>query len=192
MNSTLPIASILYRGDGKPHPVEGVVLLALLVVCLVCFDKWIVKKDSKIQRKMRLRQSVLDKAPLSKRLWFSVLQLIDFFVGLIFVRGTILNDKPYRKATEAERRVGGCCMALLPLFFALAISHTGNIDAILDSMLKGQGGVLWLYLVFIVCVGGVVIFMLKIAPQIALRFSIPVAVVSWPLLFWVVRKHGLI
>jgi hypothetical protein len=192
MNSVLPIGAFLYQSDGKPHLVGGVVLLMSLVIFIVCFDRLVVKKDSGTQRKIRLRQNILKKASLPKRFWYSVLQIVDLFVGLYFCRGTTLNNKPYRKATETEKRVGGCFMVLWPFIMTLMMGHTDSFGAMVDSMMYGRHWIGWLYLGYMALIGSALFFAIKIAPKIPLQISVPAAVISWLFLAWTVWTSDLI
>jgi hypothetical protein len=72
--------------------------------------------------------------------------MIEFFCGAYFLRGIRSYDEPFRKATETEKRVGGCFMALRPDFFALVMSHAESFGAMVDSMMFGRASMGWLYL----------------------------------------------
>jgi hypothetical protein len=180
----------LFPGDGKPHPVEGFIGLLVLVAAIICFDKWVIRSEKTHERHYK-PDKILKRSP-SKRFWYSFLQMIEFFCGAYFCRSIRLDDEPFRKATETEKRVGGCFMALWPLFLAFMMSHTESFGAMVDSMMYGHHWMGWFYLGSIVLLGSGVFFAIKVAPKVPLFISIPIAIVSWPILAWVVWTHNLI
>jgi hypothetical protein len=64
--------------------------------------------------------------------------------------------------------------------------------AMVDSMMYGRHWMGWFYLGSTVLLGSGVFFAIKIAPKIPLSISIPIALISWPILAWVVWTHNLI
>jgi hypothetical protein len=179
----------LFRGDGKPHPVEAFFGLLILVAVIVCFDKWVIRSEKTHERHYK-PDKILKRSP-SKRFWYSFLQMIEFFCGAYFYRSIHLNE-PFKKATKNEKRVDGCFMALWPLFLAFMLNHTDSFGAMVDSMIYGRHWMGWFYLGSTVLLGSGVFFAIKIAPKIPLFISVPIAVASWPILAWVVWKHDLI
>ena|ERR1017187_434446 len=129
---------------------------------------------------------------LSKWLKRSALQAIDLFCDLYFLRGVRSRDEPFRKATETEKRVGASFMALWPLLLAFMMSRTESFGEMVDSMIYGRRWMGWFYLGFIALVGGGIFFAVKIAPKIPLFVSIPIAIVSWLMLIFVLCAHHLI
>src|SRR5258708_38713885 len=93
-----------FNNDGKPHPAEGIALLLLSVLPIFCFDRFV------IQREKHRRHWVTQK-PIGEKIKFTALQMIDFLVGIYFWRARV-NDEPFRKATEGEKRAGACFMVL--------------------------------------------------------------------------------
>ena len=180
----------LLRGDGKPHPVEGVIGLITIIAAIICFDKWVIRSEKTHQRHYK-PDKILKRSP-SKRFWYSFLQMIEFFCGAYFCRSIRLNDEPFQKATQTEKRVGGCFMALWPLVLTFATIHTKSFDQMIDSMIYGRHWMGWFYLGYMALIGNAVFFAIKIAPKIPLSVSIPIALVSWPILAWVVWTHNLI
>jgi hypothetical protein len=72
------------------------------------------------------------------------------------------------------------------------MSDIEPFDAMVDSMMYGRHWMGWFYLGYIVLLGYGVFFAIKVAPKVPLFISIPIAMVSWPILAWVVWKHHLI
>jgi hypothetical protein len=186
-------ASLLYiYGDGKPHPVEGIILFLILFLAIICFNKWVIRSEKTHERHYKSDKVLKRERSLSNRFWYSILQIIEFFCGAYFRRGTCSLDEPFRKATVTEKRVGGCFMVLWPLFFAFMTSHTESFGAMVDSMTYGHLWMGWFYIGFITLIGSAVVFLIKVAPKIPLFVSGPLAAASWLVLFWVVWKHNLI
>jgi hypothetical protein len=109
----------LFPGDGKPHPVDGFIGLLVLVTAINCFNKWVIQSEKTHERHYKSDKVLKRQRSLSKRFGHPILQIIEFFCGLYFFRGIRSFDEPFRKATETEKRAGGCFMALLPLFLPL-------------------------------------------------------------------------
>ena len=180
----------LFRGDGKPHPAEGCIGLIILVAAVFCFDKWVVRSEKRHERHYQPNKA--SKPPsLSQKVGYEALRMIDIFCGVYFRRGMRMNEKPFRKATETERRVGSCFMFFLPAFFTLVMSNDKYLDEMVDSMMYGHVWMGWFYVGWIALIGGGVIFAIKVAPKIPLSISVPSAVASWLVLAWFVWKHGL-
>ena len=179
-------------GDNKPHPVEGIIILIVLVVVLVCFDKWVIRSGKTHTRHYKSNRILKRERSLSKRFGHSILQMVEIFCGAYFCRGVRSIDETFRKATGTEKRVGGCFMALWPLVLALMTNHTDSFGAMVDSMMYGRHWMGWLYLGYMALIGSALFFAIKIAPKIPLLVSVPAAVASWLFLAWTVWTHGLI
>ena len=184
MRPFLSATSLLFLNhDGKPHPVEGVIMLLAGFFFIFCFDKWV------IQRERHRPHSIAPKRS-GKRVQHTVLQLIDFFVGLYFWRFRV-QDEPFRKATETEKRTGACFMVLFPAAMALMLTHTQKVDAYVDSMTTGRHWIGWLYISFMAVIGGAAVFGLTVAPKIPLSVTVPAAVLSWLTMGWVIwTRHN--
>jgi len=192
MKPVLSIIEEIFRGDGKPHPVEGIILFLIFILAIFCFNKWVIQSEKRHERHYKPDKILKRESNASKRFWHSSLQLIDVLCGIYFWRGLRWNDEPFRKATETEKRVGGCFMALWPLFLAFMMCHTESFGATVDSMIYGHHWMGWFYLGFIALVGSGMFFAIKVAPKIPLFVSIPLALVSWAILAWIVRAHNFI
>ena len=46
MKATFAIGSFspLFEGDGKRHPIIGMVILLTIAIVIYCFDRWVIKK----------------------------------------------------------------------------------------------------------------------------------------------------
>ena len=180
---------LLFYGNSKRNPVEGIALFVLCVIAIIWLNK-VLGKGTQTEANVSPNQIPREKLPLAKRFWRSILQMIDFFCSIYFRWGFRPNDEPFRRATKSEKRVGGCFMALLPAFFAVVMTHTQSFDAMVDSMMYGHVWMGWFYLGFIAVVGGGVWFAIKVAPKIPLYVSVPVAMVTWPILAWFLWRHN--
>ena len=116
-----------------------------------------------------------------------ILRTIDVAISFRSGRRVRWDEEPYQKSSEAQRRVGGLFMALLPILSLIFIKNAKLVDSWVDSMLRSS--VAWLYLGFIggVCVALLIAF--KVAPKIPLFLSVPIAVVAWPVLLWIGWTH---
>jgi hypothetical protein len=113
-----------------------------------------------------------------------ILRTIDVLVSLYFGRSTRWGEEPFRKATQAERRVGGLFMALWPMSMLIFMRCSKPFGGWVDSMMYGHHSIIWLYLAFIGVVCFAIFIALKIAPKISLAVSIPTAAIMWPVLLW--------
>ena len=178
MKPVLSMGTVLFRGDGKPHPVEGIILFLILFLAIICFNKWVIQSEKRHERHYKPDKILKRERSVSKRFWYSILQMIDIFCGVYFWR-VRWNDEPFRRATETEKRVGGCFMVLWPATLAITMSNSKSFDKIIDSMMYGHLWLGWFYLSFITLIGGGVVFRFKVAPKIPLFVSVPLAAVSW-------------
>lgn len=181
--------SHLFRGDGKPHPVETIVGLIIYITAIFCFDKWVIRSEKTHERHYKSDKVLKRERSFWKRHWHSFLQIVEVFVGLYFWRGLRSNDEPFRKATQTEKRVGGCFMTFLPFFFMTVLFKNNLIDKIIDEMTKCH---LWaiglVSICFFAAVSAGLGFRFYIAPKIPLSVSVPFALLNWLLLAWLIWK----
>jgi hypothetical protein len=182
----------LFQGDGKSNPVEGIVGLIAIIAAIICFDKWVIRGGKSHERHYKPDKVLRGESSSSKKFGYSILQMIEFFCGVYFCRPVRSFDEPFRKATQTEKRVGGCFMALWPLVLALVANGTGSIGDMVDSFIYGRYWMGWFYLGYVALIGSVVFFAIKIAPKIPLFISIPISLVSWPIFAWIIWKRDLI
>jgi hypothetical protein len=170
----------------KIYPVEGFAMLMVGFLFLYFFDKWIIKKD-----KPHHSLAFHDKnASLIKRAWHSFLWMVEIFCGLYLIRGVRTNGEPFRRATTTEKRLGGCFMIVIPLLMLLIMTNTKSFDSIVDALMYGRCSMLWFYIGYIAVISGGVLLGIFIAPRIPLFVSVPLAVMSWGALAWLlVARH---
>jgi hypothetical protein len=50
MKPVLSIIEEIFRGDGKPHPVEGIILFLIFILAIFCFNKWVIQSEKRHER----------------------------------------------------------------------------------------------------------------------------------------------
>jgi hypothetical protein len=111
-----------------------------------------------------------------------ILRTIDVVVSFRTGRRVRWNEEPFQTSSEAQKRVGGLFMALLPICSLIFLKNTKLVDSWIDSILRSS--VAWLYLGFIGGVCFALLIAFKVAPKIPSIVSVPIAFVAWPVFLW--------
>lgn len=117
-----------------------------------------------------------------------ILRTIDIMLPRVSPR-VHWNADPFQNATKRKKRFGGLFMAVLPAFVALFFGWLSLSMTIAEK--HGRFSLILLY-VALLCVSYYVIAVsLRIAPKTPLSVSVPIAIVTWASVAWMIWKTWL-
>jgi hypothetical protein len=117
-----------------------------------------------------------------------ILRTIDVVIAFRFGRRVRWKEKPFRKATNFELRVGWFSVAFFPMLFLLMAAFDKPVDSF--AVYAEHHSVLWLYAGFMAMGLFMVFCLVYIGPKVPLYFSIPVAIVASIYCVWLLGFHS--
>jgi hypothetical protein len=96
------------------------------------------------------------------------------------------NSDPFQKATKRKKRFGGFFMAIFPIFVAIFYGWI-NLCVVMAEK-YGRYSLILLYIALLCVSYYAVAISLKVAPKTPLSVSVPIAIVAWSPIAWMIWK----
>ncbi|HSY74906.1 MAG TPA: hypothetical protein VK810_05505, partial [Dongiaceae bacterium] len=97
-----------------------------------------------------------------------------------------MDKDPFQKATGEQKRIGGFFMAVFPIFAAIFFGWISLCVVVAEHY--GRFSLILLYIVLLCVTYYSVAVSIKVAPKIPLSVSVPISIVSWSPIAWMIWK----